>query len=233
MEVRDGMTNLLRVRWTLLAVRAPEPWLDCPGCGGVTAYRSSGKLRVNANGRRIDAWLVYRCTGCDRVWNRPILERAAVRQLAPCLLDRLMANAPEVVRAVAFDIAGLRARARRVESFGATVRKERLGGAVGWERLRLELRVPEPVGVRLDRLLAVEFGLSRAGIGSLFGSGAMRVAGGAARRPVVDGAVVEIAPGAERAVWEAGALSPPPVADAPGGGGRAASRSRPPARRRR
>lgn len=47
----------------------------CPGCGCRTAYVSTGNFRVNANGRRIDIWLVYQCGKCRHTYNLAIYER--------------------------------------------------------------------------------------------------------------------------------------------------------------
>ena len=220
------MTKILRVRWTLLPERPPEPWLPCPACRTLRPFRSSGRIRLNANGRRLDAWLIYRCTSCDRTWNRPIFERRPVREVPPAVLAGLEASDPAQVRAVAFDISGLQRRARRIESFGAGLRAERLDdptdrvadgmadgvadGMADWAVLRIAIRVPEPVGLRLDRLLAGRFGLSRARIERLFLSGRIQIEAGALRRPVADGCAVILVPeAAERALWEARALGGP------------------------
>lgn len=47
----------------------------CPGCGARTTYVSTGNFRVNANGRRIDIWLVYQCGNCRHTYNLAIHER--------------------------------------------------------------------------------------------------------------------------------------------------------------
>lgn len=39
------------------------------------AFINSGKFRVNANGNRVDVWLIYRCKNCKHSWNLAIYER--------------------------------------------------------------------------------------------------------------------------------------------------------------
>ena len=38
-------------------------------------FVNSGRFRVNANGNRIDVWLIYRCAKCKHSWNLTIYER--------------------------------------------------------------------------------------------------------------------------------------------------------------
>ena len=116
------MSDVLRVQWTIIPATAPEPWLNCNRCRGTTRFRTSGKIRVNANGKRLDAWLIYRCTSCNNTWNRPILERRHVSTIDPRLLASLQANDPELSRQLAFETLP---RKLKVEHFDdATVRKE-------------------------------------------------------------------------------------------------------------
>ena len=47
----------------------------CGGCGKKQEFVNSGKFRVNANGNRVDVWLIYRCKNCKHSWNLAIYER--------------------------------------------------------------------------------------------------------------------------------------------------------------
>lgn len=155
--------STLRVHWTIAPAIAPRPLIACNRCGGVKPYRCSEKFRVNANGKRIDVWLIYRCVECDNSWNFAILERRTRRDIEPALLTALESNDPALVRRFAFDATALRGRAGRVEEFSeVTVRKELLDGEPkSAAALALELRVEGTTPLRLDRLLAGELGLSR------------------------------------------------------------------------
>lgn len=47
----------------------------CGGCGKKREFVNSGKFRVNANGKLVDVWLIYRCVKCKHSWNLTIYER--------------------------------------------------------------------------------------------------------------------------------------------------------------
>jgi hypothetical protein len=101
MEDQDGMCNALQVRWTIIPAIA----------------RSSQKIRLNANGRKLDAWLIYKCVMCDKTWNRPIFERVNVRDISPAVLEALQSNDPDWIRFEMFNLEALRQKARRIEEF--------------------------------------------------------------------------------------------------------------------
>jgi hypothetical protein len=170
------MCSILQVQWTLIPRHAPQPWIACSGCGGLKPFRTSGKARLNANGRKLDAWLIYKCTSCDKTWNRPIFERRGVRDIDPAVLEALQANDPVWLRAEAFNLDALKRKASRVDEFAEVdVEKAVLSDDVGWTELVIDLQVPLSSSLRLDRLLAAELPLSRSRLQALEESGALRV----------------------------------------------------------
>lgn len=83
---------LLQVQWLVKPLRTPRPWLRCSRCDARTPFISSDKFRVNAQKKRIDAWLVYRCVQCDQSWNFPVPERCPVNGIEPTILRALTEN---------------------------------------------------------------------------------------------------------------------------------------------
>lgn len=185
------MSDVLRVQWTIIPRTAPQPWLTCSRCGEARRFRCSDKIRVNANGKRLDAWLIYKCTGCGSTWNRPILERRPVRTIEQDFLTALHASEAGLTRRLAFDVADLRRSAERVEEFDDALVIKAVLSTTTMPARQLEIlcRVPEPVGLRLDRLLANELRLSRSRIQGSAKTGDLVVfpSVSSLRRPVRDG----------------------------------------------
>jgi len=118
------------------------------------AFRSSDKIRLNANGRRLDAWLIYKCLACDKTWNRPLFERQNVRDIDPAILHALQSNDPDWIRTESFNIEALKRKTERIDEFPEfDLVREVLRETAGWTRVEIELAVPLPAGIRLDRLL--------------------------------------------------------------------------------
>ena len=174
------MRNILRVQWTIIPRIAPEPWIMCSGCGGPKPFQSSGKIRLNANGKKLDAWLIYKCPACAKTWNRPIFERRNVRDIIPATLNALHANDQQWIRTQAFDIDALRREAHRIDEFGdVDVHKSALNKVDdAWSALEIALIVPLPTGMRLDRLLAAELRISRSRLETFHAAEKLRTAPG-------------------------------------------------------
>jgi hypothetical protein len=177
-EDQDGMCATLRVRWTITPKIAPQPWLTCSRCGKLRAFQTSCKIRLNANGRKLDAWLIYKCVVCEKTWNRPIFERRNVGEIGSAELEALQSNDPQWIRAEAFNLDALRRRSQRIDEFPEfEIRKHVLAESPAWTRVEIEVMVPLPTNVRLDRLLALELGLPRPKLRALHDAGTLQVSG--------------------------------------------------------
>lgn len=195
------MSATLCVLWTITPLVAPQPHINCNRCGGIRPYKSSGKFRVNANGKRIDAWLIYRCDQCDNSWNFAIFERRNRRDIDPALLQALQTNDPATARRYAFDVPALRRAATHVAEFPdvavgkARVDERCVEPPAEWTALRISLAIAQPVALRLDRLLANELGISRSRLAGWARDGLVALAPGGAemmRRPCRDATSIEV-----------------------------------------
>ena len=64
----------------------------CGGCGKKQEFINSGRFRVNANGNRVDVWLIYRCKKCKHSWNLIIYERVKPSKIKPDDYELFMEN---------------------------------------------------------------------------------------------------------------------------------------------
>lgn len=160
------------------------------------AFQSSGKIRLNANGRKLDAWLIYKCLVCEKTWNRPIFERQNVRDINPDIREALQSNDPEWIRAETFNLEPLRRKAQRVDEFDDyIIKKATLREAVDWTKLVIELAAPIHTSTRLDRLLALELRISRSQLQKLNDEGLLQATSdraNAMRRHIKNGTLVTI-----------------------------------------
>jgi hypothetical protein len=195
-EDQDGMCRSLQVRWTLIPTTAPEPWISCSGCGGVRAFRCGDKVRLNANGRKLDAWLIYKCTACEATWNRTLFERRNVREIDPATLQALQNNDPDWIRARVFDLEALKRSAHRIEMPAeCEIRKELVREAPDWTHLEIALSISVPVSLRLDRLLASELPVSRSQLNARHRAGLLKASPDRAdilRRPARNGLCIAV-----------------------------------------
>lgn len=82
------------------------PWAilrRCGGCGKKREFVCPGRFRVNANGRRLDIWLIYRCEKCGHTLNVPIYERVPPEKLEPEIYEGFLNNDRELCMRYAGD----------------------------------------------------------------------------------------------------------------------------------
>ena len=79
-------------KWAIVPKTAPEIIRNCPGCRRKTAFHSSESFRINANGNKIDVWLIYRCEKCNFSWNLDIYTRISTGFLDRRLYERFQRN---------------------------------------------------------------------------------------------------------------------------------------------
>lgn len=64
----------------------------CSKCGKKKRFINTGKFRVNANGRRVDVWLIYQCEKCRKTWNLTVYERKRPEQISAEEYQRFLDN---------------------------------------------------------------------------------------------------------------------------------------------
>ena len=144
--------------------RAPTIRWSCSSCGGPRPFECSERFRANANGKRVDIWLIYRCTRCDRTKNLTVVERQRVASVPRALLDAAHCNDAAVARAVARDRSLLRRNGAAVVEGDDWI----TDGTADRDAI---LDLPEPLLIRLDTVAAAVLGVSR----SVVRAGALEV----------------------------------------------------------
>lgn len=188
------MSGTLHVLWTIVSTVPPRPLLHCSRCRRQRAFASSGKFRLNANGRKLDAWLVYRCVVCGDSFNRPVFERRSRAEIAPELIEALHRNDAALARRVAFDLSGGWAGGFEAAVETAIAKHLLEPAPVGVARLAIRIAAAGRAD-RADRLIARGLGVPRGEIDALARSGRLDIAGGSCKalaRPLRDGALVGI-----------------------------------------
>ena len=67
-------------------------YFRCGGCGKKQEFMNSCKFRVNANGKSVDVWLIYRCKKCGHSKNLTIYERTRPGKIPADLYECFVCN---------------------------------------------------------------------------------------------------------------------------------------------
>lgn len=65
---------------------------NCAKCGAKSHFINTNSFRVNANGNKLDVWLIYQCIKCKHTYNMTIYERISRTELKKDEYDKLLAN---------------------------------------------------------------------------------------------------------------------------------------------
>ncbi|MCX5115111.1 DUF1062 domain-containing protein [Streptomyces sp. NBC_00378] len=146
--------------WVVMPTCLPLVRRRCHSCAS-ERFRTSGKFRVNANHKLIDAWLLALCTVCGQTTKLTVLERMNVRSVRLELLDRLHGNDPGLAAELLQDPVIRRRNRITLDWDNAwrldTGRSDHLEHEVNDVSVRFAARIP----IRPVQLIAQGFGLSR------------------------------------------------------------------------
>ena len=65
---------------------------SCSKCGKKTHFKNTKKFRVNANGNKLDVWLIYQCEQCKHTFNLAIYERQKISAIPKDEYKRFLDN---------------------------------------------------------------------------------------------------------------------------------------------
>ncbi len=73
--------NYTEKEYWIKAEKSFEILHACSGCKRKQSFVNTGCFRLNANGNKLDVWLIYQCQKCRHTLNIPIFERSALQKL--------------------------------------------------------------------------------------------------------------------------------------------------------
>jgi hypothetical protein len=156
--------------WAVVPTCLPLIRRRCHACGD-ERFRASGKFRVNAHHKLIDAWLLALCTVCEETVKLTVLERIKVPSIRPDLLDRLHNNDPGLVAEVLQDPAVQRRNRISLDWTGAWRLDTDGSDDLDHEVVDVSVRFAARIPVRPVRLIADGCGLSRGEVERLIAEG--------------------------------------------------------------
>nr|WP_298683834.1 DUF1062 domain-containing protein [uncultured Dongia sp.] len=189
--------SIAHLQLRLTPTDQPHIQRPCARCKSRQTFTSSGKFRVNANGKAIDVWLIYRCATCDQTWNHALHERRAVKSLPADELNAFMQNDAALAKRHAADVERLRA-AGAVVIAAADVAIERVvlqPATMETAEIVISIALTSPCHIRLDRVLAAGLCLQRPAVVQLAEQamiGNQMVSAKALKRAVLDGQVIRL-----------------------------------------
>lgn len=152
--------------WHVTPDRTPNIYSICSRCDQRRTFKSSKKFRVNANKRRLDVWLIYKCTHCDDTLNVEILARKPVSSINPDSLHAFTNNNQEMAEKIANNLRQIGLLGYELEDVPYTIEIKNRNSIDSDESITIF--PSNPIYLRLDRLLSEGLGISRSQIDKMF-----------------------------------------------------------------
>jgi len=162
--------------WAVRESGLPAIVRPCPDCEG-TRHHPSGRFRLNANGKILDAWLLLLCETCGLTSKVPVRERVQAQTLGHALRFGYESNDPAMVRELTMSAAFAAKNGYRLDWTG-TWRLETdmpLYAPDDPEPLRVLISFELPAPIRVERLLMLGLGLSRGEVRRMAAAGRIRL----------------------------------------------------------
>lgn len=148
---------------------------NCPKCGRKTHYRNTKKFRINANGNRLDIWLIYQCVECKHTLNLAICERKKVSSITKdeyqCFLD----NDEQLAETYGKNMQLFQSNKAVIDfdrlRFSLVKLHETTENSGFGEQLIITVKNPYQMKIRSEKQIAMVLGLSRNQVKSLLDKG--------------------------------------------------------------
>lgn len=149
----------------------------CSGCGRHTHFKNTEKFRVNANGNKLDIWLIYQCVECKHTLNLAIYERKKVSSIPEKEYKGFLGNDRQLAEMygknmqlfkknkVKIDFGMINYSFRRLD--GAAEEGSSFAGQAEWdiqgypEETILKIQNPYQLKIRPEKQISEVLGLSR------------------------------------------------------------------------
>lgn len=191
------MKRNLRKLWLIVPDQLPAVLRRCPKCKGKRQFENSGKFRVNANGKLLDVWLIYRCSHCDTSWNMTIIERANPETINKSEYEGFLSNSPQLAASYGSDwelFIKNKAEIAEIKAGYHILEAETVAPVNETAYMEIQIKNPSGMKLRADALLAGELSVSRSRIKKWFDSGLV-TSGQEVLLPgakIVDGMLIQI-----------------------------------------
>lgn len=92
------MSYLKKIEYEIVPEESFQVIRNCSGCGRKTVFRNTERFRVNANGNKLDVWLIYHCENCKHTFNLTVYERQKPSSVPKEEYQRFLCNDEELAK---------------------------------------------------------------------------------------------------------------------------------------
>lgn len=169
------MSYLRKIEYKIVLEDSFRVIRNCPKCGKKTPYQNTKKFRVNANGNKLDIWLIYQCAECKHTLNLAIYERRKASSIPKeeyqCFLD----NDEQLAETYGKNMRLFQANKADIDfdklHYGLVKLHETIESSEIGEQIIITVKNPYQIKIRPEKQISMVLGLSRNQVKSLLEKG--------------------------------------------------------------
>lgn len=164
------MSYVRKIEYGLAPIGAYKVTRGCSGCGQKQIFASTGNFRINANGNRLDVWLIYQCEKCGHTYNLPIYERVRPGKIPKEEYEAFLSNDADMAYQYGTKksvFTGSKAEIQWSLAEYRLIPIQEDKPDTGQDKIRVILHNPYGIPIREDKILAEIFKMSRSRIKQL------------------------------------------------------------------
>lgn len=154
----------------------------CAKCGSKTHFVNTEKFRVNANGNKLDVWLIYQCEECKHTFNLSIYERQKVSSIPKEEYQRFLDNDEELARRYGTDLQLFQKNKAEIDFERVSVdfvkkydTEENGGSGSSGNDILITIYNPCKLKLRAEKQIAMVLGASRSQVKSMMEQGELEL----------------------------------------------------------
>lgn len=150
----------------------------CSGCGRHTHFKNTEKFRVNANGNKLDIWLIYQCVECKHTLNLAIYERQKVSSIPKEEYQSFLDNNERLTERYGKNMQLFRKNKADIDfdriNYDFVKLHETLESSDCGEQMVITINNPYQLKLRPEKQIAEVLGLSRSQVKNLLEKGEIK-----------------------------------------------------------
>lgn len=151
----------------------------CSKCGRKTRFKNTKKFRVNANGNKLDIWLIYQCEECKHTLNLAIYERQKASSIPKMEYERFLENDENLAEAYGKNVQLFRKNKADIDfervNYDVVKLRESIESSDSGLQAVVTIHNPYQLKVRLEKQIARDLGLSRSQVKDMMKKGEIKL----------------------------------------------------------
>lgn len=178
------MSYLKKIEYEIVPKECFKVIRNCSGCGTKTRYINTKRFRVNANGNKLDVWLIYQCEKCKHTFNLTICERQKASSVPKEEYSRFLSNDEELADEYGRSFPFFKRNKAEVDTgeveyefvkLRETSDGEAVMGDASRQQVFIDIHNPYGMKLRPEKQVAEVLGISRSNVSKLMEEERIRI----------------------------------------------------------